>query len=208
MGFFKRKTKKNVPASEEAGQQQQQQYDEVLPPQPDPFSTENSIVCNVHPSFQWIIEEIQKDNKLPNLSVVEKANELPTAIWQTKNGGGGEESTTTLPRPTTTRSRSTGRRKKGPSGPCSLQIEIQNLESGEIIDAIHGTSEAFDGLEDKDELVRTTQRCRCEQLELTPPSRLITWDSTKEECKNVSLLFLFVVLDPFLIGDMYCIILH
>ena len=173
MGFFKRKTKKNVPAEAQG---------EVDPPQPDPFSVENSIVCNVHPSFQWIIEEMQKDSGMKNLSVVEKSNELPTAVWQAKNGGGE------LPKPAAaTRSRSTGRRKKGPPGPCSLQIEIQNSDE-EIIDAVHGTSEAFDGLEDKDELVRTTQRCRCEQLELTPPSRLITWDATKEECKNVSVV--------------------
>eukprot|EP00339_Tiarina_fusa_P028620 CAMPEP_0117020124 /NCGR_PEP_ID=MMETSP0472-20121206/15338_1 /TAXON_ID=693140 ORGANISM="Tiarina fusus, Strain LIS" /NCGR_SAMPLE_ID=MMETSP0472 /ASSEMBLY_ACC=CAM_ASM_000603 /LENGTH=126 /DNA_ID=CAMNT_0004725247 /DNA_START=16 /DNA_END=396 /DNA_ORIENTATION=+ len=29
------------------------------------------------------------------------------------------------------------------------------------------------------------QRCRCENLELSPPSRLINWDVTKEECMNL-----------------------
>jgi hypothetical protein len=51
--------------------------------------------------------------------------------------------------------------------------------------AFHGTSEAFDGLEDKDEFVRTLQRCRCEQLGLSPPSVLINWDASAQECKNL-----------------------
>ena len=51
--------------------------------------------------------------------------------------------------------------------------------------AVHGTSSALDSLEDKDELVRTIQRCRCEHLKLSPPSVLINWDVSKDECKRV-----------------------
>lgn len=53
------------------------------------------------------------------------------------------------------------------------------------LQSFHGTSEAFDGLEDKDEFVRTLQRCRCEHLELSPPSVLINWDVSAQECKNL-----------------------
>lgn len=53
------------------------------------------------------------------------------------------------------------------------------------LQSFHGTSEAFDGLEDKDEFVRTLQRCRCEHLELSPPSVLINWDASAQECKNL-----------------------
>ena len=53
------------------------------------------------------------------------------------------------------------------------------------LQSFHGTSEAFDGLEDKDEFVRTLQRCRCEHLELSPPSVLINWDVSAQECRNL-----------------------
>ena len=64
-------------------------------------------------------------------------------------------------------------------------MEIVNPESGLVDFAVHGTSAALDGLEDKDELVRTLQRCRCDGLNISPPSVLISWDVTHEECLNV-----------------------
>lgn len=60
-----------------------------------------------------------------------------------------------------------------------------NSNSDGNLQAFHGNSEAFDGLEDKDEFVRTLQHCRCEHLELSPPSKLINWDATKDECRNL-----------------------
>lgn len=51
--------------------------------------------------------------------------------------------------------------------------------------AVHGTSAALDGMEDKDELVRTLQRCRCDHLHLSPPAVLFSWDVTHDECVNV-----------------------
>lgn len=69
--------------------------------------------------------------------------------------------------------------------PSTLRIEKVNPATGEIEMVVHGTSSALDSLEDKDELVRTIQRCRCENLNLSPPSVLINWDVSKDECKRV-----------------------
>ena len=70
-------------------------------------------------------------------------------------------------------------------GPATLKLEIVNPDSGLVDFAVHGTSVALDGLEDKDELMRTLQRCRCDSLNISPPSVLISWDVTHEECLNV-----------------------
>jgi hypothetical protein len=78
--------------------------------------------------------------------------------------------------------------RKGPRrtrGPSTLKIEIVDPETREMLYAVHGSSAALDGLEDKDELVRTLQRCRCEKLNLCPPSVLLGWDVTRDECLNV-----------------------
>jgi hypothetical protein len=69
--------------------------------------------------------------------------------------------------------------------PCTLRVEITDNSESPLRIAVHGTSAAFDGLEDKDELVRTIQRCRCEELNISPTSILIKWDVTKDECNNV-----------------------
>eukprot|EP00544_Gedaniella_sp_CCMP2646_P012753 CAMPEP_0202489372 /NCGR_PEP_ID=MMETSP1361-20130828/7119_1 /ASSEMBLY_ACC=CAM_ASM_000849 /TAXON_ID=210615 /ORGANISM="Staurosira complex sp., Strain CCMP2646" /LENGTH=421 /DNA_ID=CAMNT_0049119103 /DNA_START=57 /DNA_END=1322 /DNA_ORIENTATION=- len=73
--------------------------------------------------------------------------------------------------------------KKGPS-PCILRLEECFVENDALQVALHGTSAALDGLEDKDELVRTMQRCRCEQLQMCPPSLLIKWDMSRDELTN------------------------
>ena len=75
--------------------------------------------------------------------------------------------------------------KKGPT-PCTLRLEVlaSSLDDDTVRSlqvALYGTSAALDGLEDKDELVRTMQRCRCEQLEMCPPSLLIKWDMSRDE---------------------------
>ena len=69
--------------------------------------------------------------------------------------------------------------------PATLRMEVIDPVSKRVVVAWHGTSSAFDGLEDKDALVRTIQRCRVEELQLSPPSVLITWDVSLEECRNV-----------------------
>jgi hypothetical protein len=70
----------------------------------------------------------------------------------------------------------------------SLELPMDNRLKNRrtwSLQSFHGTSEAFDGLEDKDEFVRTLQRCRCEHLELSPPSVLINWDASAQECRNL-----------------------
>lgn len=64
----------------------------------------------------------------------------------------------------------------------TIKIEVYDPASENVLFAAHGTSAALDGLEDKDELVRTMQRCRCEDKYLSPPSVLLNWDVTHEEC--------------------------
>lgn len=75
---------------------------------------------------------------------------------------------------------------------CTLRVEIISNTNTQkdnsrpwILRAFHCTSQAFDGLDDKDELARTLKRCRCEDMDISPPSQLINWDVTKEECKNL-----------------------
>jgi hypothetical protein len=131
----------------------------------------NNVVCNVLEDWQWFLEGALKDSV--TLSIVGDLTELPSA--------GLGDATTDLTPPASTPSRR--RRKKAPSA-CPLRVEVKS-EEGRLLCASHGSSEAFDGLEDKDELFRTLQRCRCDHLELSPPSRLINWDVTKDECRNV-----------------------
>lgn len=68
--------------------------------------------------------------------------------------------------------------------PTMLKIEILD-ESGNLECVSHGTCWSLDGVDDKDELVRTMQRCRCDHLNLSPPSVLLNWDVTHDECINV-----------------------
>jgi len=56
---------------------------------------------------------------------------------------------------------------------------------GAILLAAHGSSGALDGLEDKDELVRTLQRCQCVDKHISPPSVLLSWDVSLQECHNL-----------------------
>jgi len=126
--------------------------------------------------WQWIMKEIRKEGMIE----VQTPSELPTsklAKQEELEGGGGGVSP---PR----RRRQKGAKDKI-NGPSSLKIELFNVNTGVVEYAVHGTSSALDGLEDKDELVRTMQRCRCEHLQLSPPSILINWDVTREECLNV-----------------------
>ena len=69
--------------------------------------------------------------------------------------------------------------------PATLRIEVVDRKTGRVVVAWHGTSSAFDGLEDKDALVRTIQRCRVPESQISPASVLITWDVSLEECRNV-----------------------
>ena len=168
------------------------------PPQPTVLDAPSQLHCTARKPWGWVMESIIATD-YPNMQMFKTPTELPTGIQLASVNGG---SPTAAPAP----SRGNRRRKKGPPAD-TLRIEVVTTSSkptaadstGDgsqppspskpndttIRLAIHGTSEAFDGLEDKDELVRTLQRCRCEHLELSPPSRLINWDVTKEECMNL-----------------------
>ena len=68
--------------------------------------------------------------------------------------------------------------------PCTVRFDVLD-KKGKLLEAHHGISSAFDGLEDKDELVRTFQRCRADFFGFSPPSTLIRWDATLSECINM-----------------------
>lgn len=129
-----------------------------------------------HP-WQWVMYCIEKAQSMTQVGSIP---ELPSALLAaSKEGTPGAITPSSTP---ATRKRRQNRRLNRPS---TLKIEITDENSGALVFAAHGSSSAFDGLEDKDELVRTLQRCRCENLALSPPSILINWDVTREECFNV-----------------------
>jgi hypothetical protein len=166
-------------------------------------SPDNHIFLTVRPPWTWIAKEFCQDiNQRPqqaHITLLDDYHDLPSgklaSIGRTSN---------VRPSTISRRSTSSARRVK-PSSAASLQtlrIDVvtnhqdyqQQLEPGSsdklarrawTLISFHGTSEAFDGLEDKDEFVRTLQRCRCEHLELSPPSVLINWDASSQECKNL-----------------------
>lgn len=171
MGIFRRRLSKPNLLDDEQPEPNQPEPPPPGPPAVDVLAAPYSVVCTVLDTWQWLLEAALKDG--PSLTIVDNVAELPTA-------GLVETEAAVSPPPTPSSRR---RKKKNPNA-CSLRVEIMAAD-GNVFRAAHGNSEAFDGLEDKDELVRTLQRCRCEHLELSPPSRLVNWDVTKEECKNV-----------------------
>jgi hypothetical protein len=141
----------------------------------DVFDGSNEVFYTVTGPWQWVMEKIT--DSAENIHNVEQPADLPTAKIAAAVAADPNAATPSTP------SARRRRRNKAP-GLITLRLEIPDA-NGEIIEAVHASSEAFDGLEDKDELVRTLQRCRCEHLELSPPSRLLNWDVTKEECMNL-----------------------
>lgn len=130
----------------------------------------------VRTPWQWVMRKA----KTRGMVEVDSAQDLPsTKLVKEGKGENGVEYT-----PSTRRRRQKSFNDRA-KGPCTLKIEASDRETGAVLFAVHGTSSALDGLEDKDELVRTIQRCRCDQLNLSPPSILINWDCTREECFNV-----------------------
>lgn len=77
------------------------------------------------------------------------------------------------------------RKQRAVPPPCTLRLELLDTEGQLISPAFFGCSCALDGLEDKDELVRTFQRCRADHLQFSPPSVLIKWDVQESECHNM-----------------------
>jgi hypothetical protein len=123
-----------------------------------------------HP-WQWVMKLVAT----PSMIEVENTNDLPSSNL-------APDTPAINPSTPATRRRREARKFKGPS---TLKIEIFDPKSNSLLFASHGSSAALDGLEDKDEFVRTLQRCRCENLNLSPPSVLLSWDVTREECQKI-----------------------
>lgn len=141
-------------------------------PQKDVLTAPNKVVCCVAEQWQWLLQGALKEST--GFLIAGDVSGLPTAALVGESQGDAAPTAATPSR----------RRRKKLASACPLRIEVID-EEGRLICASHASSEAFDGLEDKDEMFRTLQRCRCDHLELSPPSRLINWDVTKDECHNV-----------------------
>jgi hypothetical protein len=175
MGIFSRK-KKNT-SSEPVARPGPTAEAPPPPPARDILHGPNPVYFTARDPWKWVLHLVAEENEF--LKEMETAADLPTGKMMASQVAGDDG-----PSPNTPSAR--GRRRKKLNDPSTLRIEIPDFgDHLTVLEAVHGTSEAFDGLEDKDELVRTLQRCRCEHLELSPPSRLINWDATKEECKNL-----------------------
>jgi hypothetical protein len=142
-----------------------------------------------HP-WQWVMHEIAT----PGMEEVMAPSELPlskaaAAVAQSLAAAAAVTNTPSTP---ATRRRRNQKKSNKNTVPATFRLNIcsgsgdgSSSSSDKVELAIHGTSSAIDGLEDKDELFRTLQRCRCDQLNLSPPSILVSWDVTHEECLNV-----------------------
>jgi len=146
----------------------------------------------VREPWQWVVSAIATDE----MKELEKLADLPSSKKIAESSGGTNETqqqdgAAGQPGAGALRSTSSRRRRdrmikdRRAGAPSTLRLEKINNATGEIEMAIHGTSCSLDSLEDKDELVRTIQRCRCEHLNLSPPSKLISWDVSKDECERV-----------------------
>jgi len=141
------------------------------PQYPDVWDPElaKQVTYFVRSPWQWIMQQIAVEG----MTEVVNPSDLPSEK---------EPKLASAVTPATRRRRNASKKFKGPA---TLKLEIVNPATGLVDFAVHGTSAALDGLEDKDELVRTLQRCRCDNLNISPPSVLISWDVTHEECLNV-----------------------
>lgn len=146
------------------------------PPAPESAASSSEVVYYVvRAPWQWVMDSVASSpqNKTP-MKQVTSEKDLPSGLLKTN--------TAVTATPNIQRRRSF--LKKGPS-PCTLRLEVGSLGETPVLKlALHGTSAALDGLEDKDELVRTMQRCRCEHLQISPPSILIQWNVLREELPN------------------------
>lgn len=154
-------------------------------------SRDSHIFISVREPWSWVMEDVCSRNSggLSTVTRVESTNDLPSRKLA---------SVATLAAASHPNNSRTGRRRHQKNSTatadakCTLRVEIiSNTNTRDdnsrpwILKAFHCSSQAFDGLDDKDELARTLKRCRCDDLHISPPSQLINWDVTKEECKNL-----------------------
>lgn len=147
------------------------------PAAPNVWSAETApfVTYSVRSPWEWVMKKVA----VPGMIQVNQPSDLPSE----KLAKAPTDSEANPATPSSTRRRRNAARKF--KGPATLKIEVVHPNSGMLEFAAHGTSVALDGMEDKDELVRTLQRCRCDHLNLSPPAVLISWDVSSDECINV-----------------------
>jgi hypothetical protein len=148
-------------------------------------SQDSHIFITVREPWKWVMEDMCTRNGggMSTITRVDAAHDLPS---------GKLASVATLAaasHPTNARSNRRRNQKNNSAtadAKCTMRVEIISNTKTHVDDcrpwilkAFHCTSQAFDGLDDKDELARTLKRCRCEDLAICPPSQLINWDVTK-----------------------------
>lgn len=148
-------------------------------------SQDSHIFITVREPWNWVMEDVCTRNSggLSIITRVDTKEDLPS---------GKLASVATLAAASHPNTSRTGRRRNQKNNTatidknCTLRVEIisnanthQDKSRPWTLKAFHCTSQAFDGVDDKDELARTLRRCRCEDLEISPPSQLINWDVTK-----------------------------
>ena len=139
--------------------------DDSVPPAPP-----SDLFYVVRRPWQWVMEEIKEEGMREG----EESTELPSAKQPA------------IMTPQTSARRGSRRFRRDPTlHPSTMKLERIDPATGDVVWAVHGTSSALDGMGDKDELVRTLQRCRCEEEHICPPSVLLSWDVTYDECCNV-----------------------
>mmetsp|Transcript_7526 Transcript_7526/g.11483 ORF Transcript_7526/g.11483 Transcript_7526/m.11483 type:complete len:425 (+) Transcript_7526:114-1388(+) len=138
-----------------------------------------SIEYVAHSPWKWVMERVQEDinnsekpkngntTTITNMKEVASRDDLPSAELLKKLSEG-------IPS-----------YKKKKLRNFTFLLDVVQTTDKAIHCCYHGISGALDGLEDKDELVRTFQRCRIEHLEYTPPSLLLRWDTTLQECQLI-----------------------
>jgi len=155
-----------------------------MPPfHPSSNDAEAQYLYTVRSPWQWVLTAISTDG----MKEIEKSADLPSAKIIAQNGANGAQGDEGQPpsRSASVRRRQRQAKERRAGIPSTLRLEKLNGKTGAIEMAVHGTSAALDSLEDKDELVRAIQRCRCEHLNLSPPAVLISWDASKDEVKRV-----------------------
>jgi hypothetical protein len=124
----------------------------------------SSIEYTARSPWEWVLGKVAAESDVP-MNYCKDRKEMKSALLQ--------------PTPNAKR-----RHAKKHKQPCTVRFDLLDAD-GKLEEAHHGSSSALDGLEDKDELVRTFQRCRADALGFTPASTLIRWDATLLECQNM-----------------------
>jgi hypothetical protein len=161
-------------------------------------NVDNHIFCTVRDPWTWVMQDISEAvnhlQQQAHMTLMDTYQDLPSGKLASVAAAASQSN---LTRPARIRRNKT----KGATLATldTLRVDVvtnhQQFSPEQVLEdanrntwqlqSFHGTSEAFDGLEDKDEFVRTLKRCRCEHLELSPPSVLINWDVSVTECRNL-----------------------